>query len=362
MDYDDEDFVPAVTKTSVSSLAPPDPGYSINKERDGKFDTLLMHQFLEGKAKSKQVLLLYRSLERDPILQASFKDYDNSKEEQRELSALRINRMARYIETESLDTFNRRLNLLTIFDPLTGIRISVNLGLYINCIKGNGTDSQYKYWCVDGEAKDLKRLYGCFGMTELGHGSNVAGLETTATFDRETDEFIIDTPHIGATKWWIGGAAHSATHSSIYARLLVDGKDYGVKTFVVPLRDSNHDLLPGVAIGDIGSKMGREGVDNGWIQFTDVRIPRFFMLQKFCKVSRDGKVTLPPLEQLAYISLLGVELQWLQIHIELLPGLLPLPQDMELVEDNSRLLRQRMKIQKFNLWITHYINVVLFRF
>ena len=72
----------------------------------------------------------------------------------------------------------------------------------------------------------------------------------------KTDTFIIDTPHIGATKWWIGGAAHSATHTVCYARLIVKDVDYGVKTFVVPLRDSNHNLLPGVAIGDIGAKMG----------------------------------------------------------------------------------------------------------
>ncbi|CAK7901052.1 acyl-coenzyme A oxidase 3 [[Candida] anglica] len=293
-------------KNIVSHTAPPNPKELIGRERKpGDGFPLLMNQFLEGKKKSAQILRLLKSLERDPILAANFNDYEVTKEQQRELTALRINRMARYIESESIEDFNRRLNLVTVYDPSTGIRISVNLGLYINCIKGNGTDEQYKYWCIDKQAGHLNQLYGCFGMTELGHGSNVAGCETTATFDPETDEFIIDTPHIGATKWWIGGAAHSATHSSIYARLVVNGKDYGVKTFVVPLRDSNHELLPGVSIGDIGSKMGREGVDNGWIQFSDVRIPRFFMLQKFCKVSREGKVTLPPLEQLSYISLLG---------------------------------------------------------
>ena len=48
-------------------------------------------------------------------------------------------------------------------------------------------------------------MIGCFGMTELAHGSNVAGLETTATFDEDTDEFVIHTPNVSATKWWIGG-------------------------------------------------------------------------------------------------------------------------------------------------------------
>lgn len=58
----------------------------------------------------------------------------------------------------------------------------------------------------------LNGLVGCFAMTELGHGSNVAGLETTSTFDSASDQFIINTPTITGTKWWIGGAAHTATH------------------------------------------------------------------------------------------------------------------------------------------------------
>lgn len=296
----------ASTKTSVSTSQGPDPVTLMAIERSkASFDPTDMYKVIEGTPeKAAKILELYQSLERDPILAPSFKDYELSRGQNREQTTARIARMTQYIEQESYPDFWRRLNLMTAYDPSLGIRIAVNLGLFINCIKGNGTDAQYKYWCIEKEAKYMKQLWGCFGMTELGHGSNAAGVETTATFDELTDEFIINTPHIGATKWWIGGAAHSATHSSIYARLIVKGKDWGVKTFVVPLRDSNHQLMPGVAIGDIGSKMGREGVDNGWIQFSGVRIPRAFMLQKFCKVSRDGTVTLPPLEQLSYISLL----------------------------------------------------------
>lgn len=143
-------------------------------------------------------------------------------------------------------------------------------------------------------------------MTELAHGSNVAGLETTATFDRETDEFVINTPHLGATKWWIGGAASSATHAAVFAQMIVDGKRYGVKTFVVQLRDTKtFTLMPGVNIGDIGKKMGRDGIDNGYIQFTFVRVPRATLLMKYTQVARDGTVTEPPLAQLTYGALLG---------------------------------------------------------
>lgn len=298
--------MPITGKSLVSTFAGPTPAILMAEERaQAKFDPLDMHNVVEGTPeKATKILELYQLLERDPILAPGFGDYELSRDQNREQTTTRIARMTQYVEVESYADFWRRLNLITAYDPSMGIRISVNLGLFINCIKGNGTDAQYRYWCLEKEAKYMKQLWGCFGMTELGHGSNAAGVETTATFDKSTDEFVINTPHIGATKWWIGGAAHSATHSSIYARLIIDGKDYGVKTFVVPLRDSNHQLMPGVSIGDIGSKMGREGVDNGWIQFSSVRIPRFFMLQKFCKVAKDGTVTLPPLEQLSYISLL----------------------------------------------------------
>ena len=45
---------------------------------------------------------------------------------------------------------------------------------------------------------------GTYAQTEIGHGSDVSQLQTTATFDPKTDEFIINTPSDIATKWWPG--------------------------------------------------------------------------------------------------------------------------------------------------------------
>ena len=297
---------PITTKT-VSLSKGPDPKSSIQVERDAqKFNPQAMQYFLEGsKERGELVKSLIQQMERDPILFTDGSYYDITKTQQREITVVKINRVSRYLESESVEVFTKRLSLIGLFDPQVCTRMMVNLGLFLNSIKGNGTEEQLKYWAFQKKTSQLNGMYGCFGMTELAHGSNVAGCETTATFDRASDEFVINTPHIGATKWWIGGAAHSSTHTVCYARLIVDGEDYGVKTFIVPLRDANHDLMPGISVGDIGAKMGREGIDNGWIQFSQVRIPRFFMLQKFCKVSREGEVTLPPLEQLSYSALIG---------------------------------------------------------
>ncbi|KNE59571.1 hypothetical protein AMAG_18208 [Allomyces macrogynus ATCC 38327] len=51
---------------------------------------------------------------------------------------------------------------------------------------------------------------GCFALTELGYGNNAVEMETTATWDPATKEFIINTPTVLAQKYWItNGALHS---------------------------------------------------------------------------------------------------------------------------------------------------------
>lgn len=295
--------------TTLPQAAEPDPQHLIWQERlQTKFPLNEMHEFLEGSYdESIHTLRLMQQIERDPILKVKPEYYELSRDEHRKLTADKIARLAQYMEQDApnFQNFQDRLNLVAMIDPQLGTRVGVHLGLFLSAIKGNGTEEQFNYWAFERGAIYIKDIYGCFSMTEIAHGSNVAALQTTAEFDSEHDKFIINTPHIGATKWWIGGAAHSATHTVVFARLIVNKKDYGVKTFVVPLRDINHNLYPGVSIGDIGEKMGRDGIDNGWIQFSNVAIPREYMLSKFTKVDRDGNVEEPPLEQLAYGALLG---------------------------------------------------------
>ena len=81
---------------------------------------------------------------------------------------------------------------------------------------------------------------GCYAQTELGHGSNVAELETTATFDSKTDEFVVHSPTLTSTKYWPGGMGLWASHALVMARCIVSGKTYGVQAFLVQIR-SNKD-------------------------------------------------------------------------------------------------------------------------
>ncbi|KAJ4712706.1 Acyl-coenzyme A oxidase [Melia azedarach] len=164
-------------------------------------------------------------------------------------------------------------------------------GMFVPAIKGQGTDEQQQKWLP---LAYKMQIIGCYAQTELGHGSNVQGLETTATFDPQTDEFIIHSPTLTSSKWWPGGLGKASTHAIVYARLITNGQYHGVHGFIVQLRSlEDHSPLPGITVGDIGMKFGNGAyntMDNGVLRFDHVRIPRNQMLMRVSQVTREGKV------------------------------------------------------------------------
>lgn len=181
-------------------------------------------------------------------------------------------------------------------DISLAIKLGVQYSLWGGSVVNLGT-KKHKDKYFDGI--DNLEYPGCFAMTELHHGSNVQGLQTTATFDPITDEFVIDTPNDGAIKWWIGNAAVHGKFATVFAKLVLPfqgerggSADMGVHAFIVPIRDmETHVSLPGIEIHDCGHKVGLNGVDNGALRFKSVRIPRDNLLDRFGSVSRDGKYT-----------------------------------------------------------------------
>ncbi|CAJ1928584.1 unnamed protein product [Sphenostylis stenocarpa] len=163
-------------------------------------------------------------------------------------------------------------------------------GMFVPAIQGQGTDEQQQKWLP---LAYRMQIIGCYAQTELGHGSNVQGLETTATFDPKTDEFVIHSPTLTSSKWWPGGLGKISTHAVVYARLITDGQDHGVHGFIVQLRSlDDHLPLRGITIGDIGMKFGNAAyntMDNGVLTFDHVRIPRNQMLMRVSQVTREGK-------------------------------------------------------------------------
>ena len=174
---------------------------------------------------------------------------------------------------------------LVLADPSLQIKSGVQWGLFGSAIFQLGTKKHHDEWLRG--VIDLT-IPGAFGMTEIGHGSDVAAIGTTATYDPDTEEFVIHTPFRAATKEYLGNAALHGKAATVFAQLITGGVNYGVHCFFVPLRDDEGGMLPGVTSEDDGVKGGLNGIDNGRLAFDHVRIPRFNLLDRYGQVASDG--------------------------------------------------------------------------
>ncbi|GMS93122.1 hypothetical protein PENTCL1PPCAC_15297, partial [Pristionchus entomophagus] len=163
------------------------------------------------------------------------------------------------------------------------------------------------------------KIIGTYAQTEMGHGTNLRELETTAAYDKTTQEFIINTPTRSATKWWPGNLGKMANYAVVACQLYVDGKKIGPHNFLVQLRcEKTHKPLPGITVGDIGPKMAYNTTDNGFLAFDNIRIPRKQMLMKHAKVSPDGVYTAPVHAKLNYGTMVHVRAHMVHSHGQLL--------------------------------------------
>ena len=185
----------------------------------------------------------------------------------------------------NMGSYIAALETMSYFDLSLVIKFGVHFGLFGGSIAQLGTARHHeKYLDKIGKLE----LPGCFAMTELGHGSNVRNIETTAIYDAATDELIIHTPFASARKDYIGNAAAHAQMATVFSQLSIDGVEYGVHAVLVLIRDKDGNTLDGVSIEDCGLKMGLNGVDNGRLWFNQVRVPRENLLNKFGDIDENG--------------------------------------------------------------------------
>ena len=137
---------------------------------------------------------------------------------------------------------------LVVADPSLQIKAGVQWGLYTSAIIQLGNEKQQHAWVPD--AIDLTTP-GAFAMTEIGHGSDVQSLATTATYDPDGgddgESKKSPPPFRAAWKDFLGNAAIHARSATLFARLITNGVDHGVHCFYVPVRDATANPLPGAS-------------------------------------------------------------------------------------------------------------------
>uniref|UniRef100_A0A8C5H0A0 Acyl-coenzyme A oxidase n=2 Tax=Gouania willdenowi TaxID=441366 RepID=A0A8C5H0A0_GOUWI len=191
--------------------------------------------------------------------------------------------------------YYKRLVLMNFIVPEP---LDLHLGMFLPTLLNQATPEQMDLFFMP--AWNL-HIIGTYAQTEMGHGTHLRGLETTATYDPSTQEFVLNSPTVTSIKWWPGGLGKTSNHAIVLAQLYTLGKCHGLHAFVVPIRDMNtHEPLPGILVGDIGPKFGFHEVDNGYLRLDNVRIPRDNMLMKYAKVEPNGTYVKPPSAKLTY--------------------------------------------------------------
>ena len=197
--------------------------------------------------------------------------------------------------------------MLAFADLSLQVKAGVQWGLFGGAILHLGTEHHHESMLPGVLSLEIP---GCFAMTETGHGSDVQAIRTTASYDRDTATFTISTPDADARKDYIGNAARDGRVAAVFAQLVTAGETHGVHAFLVPIRDQHGDPCPGVAIEDCGPKAGLGGVDNGRLTFTDVRVPREALLNRYGDVAPDGTYSSPiDNENKRFFTMLGTLVQ-----------------------------------------------------
>ncbi|XP_037959957.1 peroxisomal acyl-coenzyme A oxidase 3 [Teleopsis dalmanni] len=237
---------------------------------------------------------VWKTLENDPLF-AKLKT-TRTTDEQKYICAMQMNRMAhlnlvpKEFEQRSFGEKTKYLmginEALHSYCPSLSVKIALGVGLFNNAIRAMGTERHMKYY----EAAWNRELVTCLAITEMSHGSNTKSIRTTAVYDPKTQEFIINSPDFEAAKCWVGNLGKTATIAMAFANLYTaDGVNHGLHGFLIPIRDPKTLIsYPGVLVGDIGEKVGLNGIDNGFVMFTNYRIPRENLLNRTGDVTPEG--------------------------------------------------------------------------
>ena len=277
------------TVADCLSQFPPGPLDEYRKR--SSFDWRKMKLALEGEDVIKFKFEVWSKLQSDPLFHRTPWE-ELSRHEQRRITSLRLRRLLEFQFTSEND-YLANPYLVPAFVQAMGqyswsLALKRMLGVEYFALSAKAGYSKSDE--IMNEVTNFKAV-GALSITEMAHGSNTKKLQTTATFDPKTQEFLLNTPNLEATKVWSGALAQTATHAIVFAQLYTpDNICHGLHSFMVPVRNlQNLHIYKGVTIGDMGGKLGLNGVDNGFMSFSNYRVPKSSLMGHSATVTEDGR-------------------------------------------------------------------------
>ena len=130
--------------------------------------------------------------------------------------------------------------------------------------------------------EDGQPIWGAMATTEPAAGSDASAIETTADFDEDAEEWVLNGTKIFCTA---GEGASQVEGGFVVVWATVDksaGRG-GIKSFVVPAR------TPGMTLVNCEKKLGIRASDTATLRFEDCRVPRDHLLGSAEVKKRDPK-------------------------------------------------------------------------
>lgn len=267
----------------------------LQRERDGSnIDVNELSEHLFGTSYLERQRRVLTILEKEKIFSKT-NQANLSRPDRYKLGLARGKRMRQLMDIHNWDE-DELLMAEYLIDDNHPYRL--HIALFAAAMREQCSEEQWKYWMPKIAAWEI---IGAYAQTELGHGSNVRGIELTATWDHQTKEFVLHSPTLTASKWWNGTLGRTATHAVVVAQLVILSRTGGKPTqcgprpFIVQVRDSKtHQPPKSIVVGDIGPKYGYAPMDNAYMLFNQHRVPHSALLCRYASVDPEtGTYTRP---------------------------------------------------------------------